>query len=570
MSRASSESSLNTNPNPRGVALSCRKRKNMKRHCRNLNTFNILFNSKIRYVLLFAFFVYLAAMSFILTFRITMDIPIVDMLPNQSYLRKHMINHLELFDVGPIVMFAFLKPMHYWNISTFNRIRSLLNDAKLMGGLDPMFEMNWLQDTLLSSRKEGEFDRVCRKQPLNFTCFHKAFKNTVSGYDMYIDDVVYDDYDTNVTEHHAKDKTEHRHHVFNINATRIYAQYRNFYGTMADLEVMYNLRWLAEKKYHFKRDEIVIFSTVNPYLEQLDEMGQSFLSIAVLNLEAIVFVAFFLLFDLRSIFLLGLVITSCTVSTVAGIVYFGLSLNIVTLGHFMMLPAFLCEFFFTTGYLFIFKSPKLETGKSSKTMNVYLKYSKKSVNKNAIDDGAAGTSAEATTVNEKCGEDAMRADSPDEKGELHARHHVKTQAEIDEVSSILLVQSADEASLSNFPNGNGVDEQAATQSTQGKKMNRMRRLNLKRYGRSNLEQRRRLKKLKFVFYKAVKHAGFFLVFVLLLNLTIMHYCDTYNFRSLYLFLVSAIVNIFLHLFLFYPTLLCFFGTNWRYVHEVQE
>jgi hypothetical protein len=589
ISRASSESSLNTNMNQRGggggVALNCRKRKNMRRACRNFNMFNVLFNSKIRYLLLFAFVVYFAAMSLMVALKLTMNIPIVDLLPEKSYLRKHMVNHLELFDVGPIIMFSFLKPMHYWNVSTFNRIRSMLNDAKTIGGgLELSFEMNWLQDALLSSRKEGEFDRVCKRQPLNFTCFHKAFKNTVTGYDIYIDDVVYDDYYVNVSEHHAKDKLDHGHHVFQINASRIYAQFKNFYGTMSDLEVMYNLKWLAEKKHHFKHDEILIYSTVYPYLEQLDEIGQSFLSIAILTLDSILFVAFFLLFDLRSILLLGVVVASCTVSTVAGILYLGVSLNIVTLGHFIMLPAFLCEFFFSTGYLFIFKAPKLETGsKNSKTLNVYLKYSKKSVSKNAIgsaatEGGAAGTLAEAATVNEKSDDDKHGGQSSREAdgdtGELHARshHHVKSQTELDEVSSILLVQSADEASLSNFPNGNA-DETSAdavqreSASRSKKKLNRMRSLNLKRYGRSNLEQRRRLKKLKFVFYKATKQAAFFLVNIFLCSLSIMHYCDTYSFHTLYVFLVSAMVNLFLHLFLFYPTLLCFFGTNWRYVHE---
>jgi hypothetical protein len=354
---------------------------------------------------------------------------------------------------------------------------------------------------------------------------------------------------------------------------------------------MHNMRWLAESRYHFARDEIMIFSTVNPYLEQLDEIGQSFLSIVILNVEAVVFIAFFLLFDLRSIFLLALALTSCFTSILASMVYLGLSLNIVTLGHFIMMPAFLCEFFLATSYLFVFKSPKPERADRRRPMSVFLRYSKKSASRNAV--GANDHHTATAAVNEPAqivsgdGEETGGGHSNDAtvNGEVHAaRHnHVKTPAEMDEVSSILLVQSADEASLSNFPAANetaaGVDssneqqqQQQQTSSSKksgrGKKFNRIRSLNLKRYGRSNLEQRRRLKKLKFVWYKVTKHTAFFLVCIYLISfVALVHNVNTYNFRSLYLCLISAVFNIFLHIVVFYPTLLCFFGTNWRYVEQ---
>ena len=382
---------------------------------------------------------------------------------------------------------------------------------------------------------------------------------------MYIDDVVSTDYHTRI---HINN-TEHEHHVFRINASRIYLQYKTWQGSIADLEAMYNVKSLARIKYGFAPDELMIFSTINVLNEQIEEMPQSFLTIVLLSIESLLLVAFFLYFDLRSILLLGIMLVSCSVSVLASMLYFGYSLNAVTLMHFIMLPAFLCEFFFTSGYMFLFRAPKPESDRHGKTLNVYLKYSKKNkstpssptapedqvkkINENENNNDAENINEAATEIN-------VIDDCINKKDELLQRNN--RVVDLDEVSSILLVQSGDEASELNA--NAAIQEHNNADLSRKKIFYKLKNWNLKRYSRNSAEQRCRLKKVKFVFYRFNKHVAFFLIQILLASVSMMHYCETYSFRALFVFLSSVSVHVTLHVFLFYPTLLCFFGTTWRF------
>ena len=185
LSRNSSESSINTMTDQK-VSLNCHrnavysgvgsKRSSLRQCFRYFNVFNVCFNTKLKYLLLILFVVYVCANFSLVVLKFDFELPVIDLIPKQSYLRKHMVNHLQLFNLGPIIVFSFLKPMHYWNHTTFNRIRLLLNDAKDLHGLDPIFEMNWLQDTFLNAVQKGVFEKNCKNRPLKFHCFYEAFK----------------------------------------------------------------------------------------------------------------------------------------------------------------------------------------------------------------------------------------------------------------------------------------------------------------------------------------------------------------------------------------------------------
>lgn len=533
----SSESSSISDSTERGS-----KRRALRRFCGNLSLFDMLFNSKLKYALLLGFLAYLGFNCYILATRLDADLPIVEIMPEQSYLRKHMVNHLELYNIGPVIMFAFLKPLEYWKKSTFNRIRSLMNDAKESGGMEMMFEMNWLQDTLLNSANKGTFDRKCLNKPFKFPCFYEAYKETVSAFDLYVDDVIYDDYYNSTVK-------SPKNHVFRINASRVYLEFQNFYGNRNDVDIIYRLNWLAQKKYNFSKDELIIFSPVNRAIEQISEMDQSFYSLFILTLESIMFVSFFLFFDLRSIFILVLVIASCLISVLGTIVYFGLTMNIFTLGYFIMLPAFLCEFFYTSGYLFLFRS-----GKSSEAsrvrMNVFMKYTKKNGKKTIV-----------SNENEK-----LSGEVAEHGTDLLVK---KNQQDLDEVSSVLLVQSDENSeSNSNLSKQHKQQEspEAANNHPTGCHTASRRKLKatLNKYKKGSLEQRARLRRLKFAYYKSIKHSASFLLLIFVINLLALRHCDTYNFRSMYLFMFSSTANILLHLFVFYPAILSFSGTCWEF------
>ena len=79
---------------------------------------------------------------------------------------------------------------------------------------------------------------------------------------------------------------------------------------------------------------------------------------------------------------------------------------------------------------------------------------------------------------------------------------------------------------------------------------------------NNLKLKYRLKQLKFAYDQCIKPTSMFALFIVMLNFSIMYSCSTYNFQTLYIFLMSFSFNLFLHLFLFYPNLLILFGTCW--------
>jgi hypothetical protein len=136
---------------------------------------------------------------------------------------------------------------------------------------------------------------------------------------------------------------------------------------------MQSLHEIAQDRYNFSANQLVIFSSVFIYLEQLEEILPSALAILILAVEGLFLVGGLpLIFDLRSLFILSLTAISLLLSIMSSLFYFNISLNIVTLFHLIMLPAFLFEFLLKIGYLFLFNTKSL-SNTLSKENNVKLK-----------------------------------------------------------------------------------------------------------------------------------------------------------------------------------------------------
>ena len=462
--------------------------------------FNFLFKTSFKYFLFALFLSYFVFNVISIVYYVKVDIPVTDLIPKESYLRKHMVNHQQLFSVGPIIILSFMKPLNYWNKTTFYKIRNFINDAKKINTIDGLFEMNWLQDTYLNAKEKAVYFDEC-KNDFNFNCFLDTFKESVALEDMYRDDVVYNE------------SLDSEHFV--INASRFYIQFKQFFGNEDEVEAMHELKWMALKKYNMTSDDVVIYSSIYLFLEQLDELDTTFISIFMLNLEAILLVSYLLIFDLKSVLILFLVCVSFVVSIVSSLYLFGYSLNIVTLVHFLIVPCFISEFLYPSSYLYLFKkNTSFSKNKAVKEDNDGLKL-----------DG-----------------DEIIADK--------ASNDVNTQ--MSSKNSGSNSTSSNESLNNETPNEaqSGNDKLAC-------------KLNLNRYfksGNSNKKfQKLKLKQLKCVYDKTINHSSFFLLFILTMNFLLMYFCSTYSFKTLYLILISTFINLFLHLYLFYPILNCLFG-----------
>lgn len=426
---------------------------------RKISVFKSLFDSKLKYLLFLVFILYFIANSIVCHARFHTNLPITDLIPSKSFLKVHMINHMTLFNIGPIVTIAFMQPLAYWNKSVFTKIRLFLDDCKKLDGMDPLLEINWLNDTYSNGKLKEIFFEQCQ-DPLNYECFRDTFRETVYDAEFYRDDAVFVD---------TKNKT------LEIKASRVYLQMKNFSGTLDEVNLMHNLRQLAKTRYNFSEQDVIIFSPVFIFLEQLEEIIPAMVSVFLLNFESVLLASLFLLFDFRTLVIQLIVMISLLLSIISSAVIFNLTLNIVTLYHFLLLPALICEFIFNIPYFFLFKASALRKEQ-----------------------------AESGQANEN---------------ELTAESTIKFKTSTNKLES-----------ASGTPS-----------------------FNLHTY---------KLKQLEFAYEHYIKPVSFYVLVIVMLNFSIMYSCTTYNFQTLYLFLMSFSFNLFLHLFFFYPNLLILFGTCW--------
>lgn len=341
---------------------------------------------------------------------------------------------------------------HYYCM--FSRLLLNLFSMKFFKGMDRRFEWNWLNDIYDYSTMSGQFKPECEENPLKFECFHEAFMDTGAFNDVLTDDVVYE-------------KNESK--PFQMTASRIYLHYKNFFGNLSETETRHQLNWLAHTKYGYATDELIIYSIIDVFFEQMEQLPYSFFSIALLSIEAIVLVSFLLIFDLKTIFLMAAILISCVLAIFSNMILLGVKFDFVVLMHFILLPAFLCEFFLPAGYLYLYS----------------VKKKKKRV----------------PTVQQDV-----------EKSDLEEKSENKSSS---------IVKSP------------------------------------------KIIQNNRLKRLRFAYLNYCKHSAFFLLIIAFSSFLLTNFVNTYAFSMLYKFLLVTFLNLFLHLAVFFPTLLSSLGSNWN-------
>lgn len=298
--------------------------------------FHLLYNTKFKFVIFSVFICYFIANAFVCGFKVSIDIPLEDLIPADSYLAKHMKYHLRDFHLGPMIMFNYMKPINMNDTAKFNKIIQFTDEVRRMDGM-AQFELNWMKRMKQSVSQFSEFYS-------DTTEIYKASCQNVHSAN-FINDFYYE----------VVNGTNGKEEVI-ITFNRVYLQIAKFVGSSKELEIMDNIQYLADTKYNFKRDEMIIFSSIYVYLEQLGEILPSTITLAASLLECVFFGSLFLFFDLKSVYLKLIVFISLLVSIFANFYAFEISLNIVTLYQMIMLPAFLIEFLFYTMHLFLYKT----------------------------------------------------------------------------------------------------------------------------------------------------------------------------------------------------------------------
>jgi hypothetical protein len=334
---------------------------------KKIDLFSLIFESKFKYILLLIFLANLIFNLVVIIFKHRINIPVADIIPVESYLSKHMLNHQYLYNVGPIIKLSFIKPLDYWNKTTYHSIRSFMNEAKSLKDVDSLFEMNWLQDTILTGYDLRSLVLHCR-DPFNFACFRDSFNSTLS-LDMYQDDAIFYDRLNQSEIDLLTDQSKNAsianiiRKKFKILASRFYIQFQNFFGTLNELNVMHKLESMA-KRYGFERDILIIYSPVYVFLEQLDETIPTLVAVLLLTFEALVLVSFALFCEPRSIIIVAVIQASTLVSIMGTLFCFNFSVNAATLVHLITLPTFMCEFYLHMPYAYLNPDEHEATDKS--------------------------------------------------------------------------------------------------------------------------------------------------------------------------------------------------------------
>lgn len=323
------------------------RKKRLSKIFNNILNFNLnfIFNTNFKYILLAAFISYLAINLIVCILYSKVDLPFSSLLPSQSYLSKHMEYHQKYFSLGPVIMLNFIKPLNYNDNRTYSNMRSLIDDLKNVKGMT-QFELSWLEETKAKQKEKSYYQEEKCKDIDSFDCFYDSL-NEVLNFPQYYDDV-------NFATKNKTNSTNEKN--FEITSSRVYIQFETFLGTMDELKLMNSLKSLAEEKYNMTKDKLILFSPVYLYLEQLDEINISFISIFILAFECIFLGGLVLIFDLKSVLILMLAASSLLLSIFSNVFIMGISLNVVTLFQFIMVPFFIFDFFYHTAYLFLFKN----------------------------------------------------------------------------------------------------------------------------------------------------------------------------------------------------------------------
>ena len=157
---------------------------------RKFSLFTFLFETKFKYFIFIVFGVYACVNIFVITNNLKVDVPMLDAVPNESFLKKFLTNHQNLFDMGPVVTVAIMKSMSYFKKDTEYFVNELLGDAKSISRMKHDFQVTWLDDVNANIKLKSEFYEECRA-PLSEKCINDTFQETVIEFDFYKDDVIF-------------------------------------------------------------------------------------------------------------------------------------------------------------------------------------------------------------------------------------------------------------------------------------------------------------------------------------------------------------------------------------------
>ena len=436
-----------------------------------------IFNKILRLIIFIFFLVYLIFNITTCT-RIKVDLPVLQLIPEQSFLNKHMQLHQQHFILGPMVMIVFKTPLNYWQNDTKTKIRDLIDDITSLNDMT-LLELNWIQNT-----ERGHTN--CNSVYDSKECFMQSVITNILSMEAYVNDVNTYEYntkegtETHLNSEYMKSKEQEIVRVnldstYSINSSRIYVQFKSFIGSQSELNTWHAINYLAYEKHNFTKENLIVFTTIQQVFEQMSEIKYEFFFITLITIDFIILIKFIYIFQLRFIYIHLVLVTSLFLSIISFLHLFQVQFNIISLLNFLIVPAIIIEYLSSIDYIY-----------------------------------------------------------------LHRKYNLKIIRPNGEACSLKIAEDEEEA-----------DEASTTSSERSSSIS-------KNANNNNNHQKFELIKNIFIMNLNTNSS---LIIILLASFLLMYNCSTYNFRVLFKVFLSILINLFLHINFFYPTLFVLFDKS---------
>ena len=270
-------------------------------------------------IVVFIYFFYLT-LSLYGAFKIKEGLNLSDLVSSNSHYHSYSNINFEHFDMSPIVMLVFNKPLNYDDMNVRKKIQSFYNQALQTEGIEKIpIMVNWLDVIDLNSKinYKHNIDNLYNK----FSIFQN-FKN-----DFYIEkkQITFG----NIT------KWENV-----ISGSRLYVKYSNITLSSKEAIPMIKLRELCE----YSELPVIAYSVVFKVFEQFDETLPNILQSFLISMEAMYLISLIFIPDLVSVFCIMISMGSIMVGLIGSMYFWGLTVNSITMIELIMSIGFCVDF----------------------------------------------------------------------------------------------------------------------------------------------------------------------------------------------------------------------------------
>jgi predicted RND superfamily exporter protein len=260
-----------------------------------------------------------------------------DLVSDDSYYNTYIKDNTALVDLNPIVMFVVYRPIDYDNPQTRLKLKTFINDAFKIDGINKKFQLNWLENysnnekIKYKKRIENLYEDLKDFPPfLNDLVINKIENNRTSVFLL----------DKNPEKPSSRNLINNNNFEYQIAASRFYMQYDRLYFSSQDAKPMHLLRKLCRES----ELPILAYSVPFKYYEQFEQTLPNVVQSFIIAIESMYFIALIFIPDLISVLCILLSMISIMIGLIGSMNFWGLTLSSITMIELIMSVGFCVDF----------------------------------------------------------------------------------------------------------------------------------------------------------------------------------------------------------------------------------